>query len=292
MSESRTVKLKNTLVIMMCVLLFSGCGVQMEEEVKSVKEEISTLTDEISNITDEISTIVEEKDNPKNIAFFIIDKDTDSNVRCQSISIINVDVESKNMKVVNISDALYLNIGNDSYNPCWGAYYKGGYKQMISTLNQNLDMNIEDYLILDVENLSELSDALGGLELPENQDLDNIQLVSVLCDKMKSVDEATLDEAIDIYLKCVRTSIDEKMLLEGIKNVSGYTIVAADNFPQEDMQEEYVIGSKGTCSVPTDLEANVIWLHEFLLGQGDYQVSDTVKKYSAQIIKDVARYAQ
>ncbi len=37
------------------------------------------------------------------------------------------------------------------------------------------------------------------------------------------------------------------------------------------------------CVIPRDLEANVIWLHQFLFGTEDYRVSETVKTISAEI---------
>ena len=39
------------------------------------------------------------------------------------------------------------------------------------------------------------------------------------------------------------------------------------------------------CVLPITLESNVIWLHNFLYGANDYEVSEAVKKYSDWIVK-------
>ena len=50
------------------------------------------------------------------------------------------------------------------------------------------------------------------------------------------------------------------------------------------------IGSKGSSVIPLSLESNVQWLHEFLFEVEDYEVSDKVKEYSAQIEKETSPY--
>ena len=42
--------------------------------------------------------------------------------------------------------------------------------------------------------------------------------------------------------------------------------------------------------VPLDLESNVVWLHQFLFGDEDYTVTDSVKEYGKQIEAETAPY--
>lgn len=282
-------KVVNKIVLIVLMVFLIGCGKQPAEKV----------TDEPGNNQAEQSkeeplTTVEEEKKLQNIAFLVVEEDLNEESMCQSISIVNVDSETKNIKAVNVSSKLFLNIGDDNYQKCRAAYYKGGVEQMITTLNENLDLDISDFLVLDYNELEIFSNALGGIwiDVPKEQDFGTYQMTDDIIKQMQKVDETTLENAINIYISNVYTSIAEETLYEGMKNISDYSVVAEENFPQEDMKEDCRIGSMGTCCVPTDLEANVIWLHQSLLGQKDYKVSDTVKEYSSQIEKYVKRYAQ
>ena len=107
--------------------------------------------------------------------------------------------------------------------------------------------------------------------------------------KTKSIGELT--DLLPKVLKYVYTDIDETDMVELLKNISKYTIVDEGGFPTEENRTVETIGkSHGSCIVPLDLEENVIWLHEFLFEEEDYQVSDTVKECNKRIEKDTAPY--
>ena len=46
----------------------------------------------------------------------------------------------------------------------------------------------------------------------------------------------------------------------------------------------------GDCVVPTTLEDNVIWLHEYLFDDRNYVPSDNVKAFSAYIESETENY--
>ena len=50
------------------------------------------------------------------------------------------------------------------------------------------------------------------------------------------------------------------------------------------------IGAKGSCVIPTDLESNVVWLHQFLFDDEDYTVTESVKEYGKQIETETSAY--
>ena len=103
----------------------------------------------------------------------------------------------------------------------------------------------------------------------------------------------SLNELTDLLpkvLKYVYTSVDETDMVELLKNINKYSIVDEGGFPTEDMRTSNTIGSNGSCVVPVDLESNVVWLHEFLFGEEDYEVSSAVKECSQKIKADTAPY--
>lgn len=105
--------------------------------------------------------------------------------------------------------------------------------------------------------------------------------------------KCSIDTLIEVFNKAagnIYTSIGSDEIIELIKNISKYHIVAEDGFPQESMRTTGIIGAKGSSVIPLDLESNVVWLHQFLFNDQDYQVSDTVKEYSAKIKSETAPY--
>lgn len=107
--------------------------------------------------------------------------------------------------------------------------------------------------------------------------------------KTKSIGELT--ELLPKVLKYVYTDIDETDMVELLKNIANYKIVEEGGFPTAENRTVETLGkAKGSCVIPLNLEENVVWLHEFLFGETDYQVSDTVKECSKKIQTDSAPY--
>lgn len=107
--------------------------------------------------------------------------------------------------------------------------------------------------------------------------------------KTKSIGELT--ELLPKVLKYVYTDIDETDMVELLKNITKYTIVEEGGFPTEEYRTTETLGkAHGNCIIPTNLEKNVVWLHEFLFEEEDYQVSNTVKECDKRIKKDTAPY--
>ena len=50
------------------------------------------------------------------------------------------------------------------------------------------------------------------------------------------------------------------------------------------------MGAKGACVIPTSLEDNVVWLHQFLFEDMEYTVTQSVREYSQKIESDTSKY--
>ena len=111
----------------------------------------------------------------RNIALFGVDSTKgalDKDTRSDSIMIASINEDTGEIKLVSVYRDTYLNIGNDSYNKCNAAYAKGGPEQAIMMLNQNLDLNITDFVTVGFGGLSKAIDALGGIDI----DVDEAEL--------------------------------------------------------------------------------------------------------------------
>jgi len=117
------------------------------------------------------------------------------------------------------------------------------------------------------------------------------EVIQAMADKAKEADLSTLTAVCTKVLKNVYTSIDKDEIPAMLGQIANYSIVAEDGFPQSDMRVTETIGkANGSCVVPTNLADNVVWLHEFLFGVEDYEVSSTVKECSDQIIANTSPY--
>lgn len=117
------------------------------------------------------------------------------------------------------------------------------------------------------------------------------EVIKAMEEQAKQLSLGELTELLPKVLKYVYTSIDETDLLELLKNINKYTIVEEGGFPIEECRTVEMLGkAKGSCIIPMDLEENVVWLHEFLFEEEDYQVSETVKECSEKIKVDTAPY--
>ena len=132
--------------------------------------------------------IVFADDNPMNgyyqIALFGVDSRsknlTKGDNRSDTIIVCCIDKETHAVKLCSVYRDTYLNLGNDKYAKCNGAFAAGGATNAISMLNMNLDLAITDYVVVGFTGLIDIIDALGGvwIDVKENEinHLNNYQI--------------------------------------------------------------------------------------------------------------------
>lgn len=113
---------------------------------------------------------VEEKlsaysDSVINIALFGIDAEDGKIGRADSIIIATIDTTHKKLKLTSIMRDSYVTIeghGDDKINH---AYAFGGPQLAIKTLNENFDLNIDDFVAVNFTTLPKIIDMLGGVTI-------------------------------------------------------------------------------------------------------------------------------
>lgn len=104
-----------------------------------------------------------------NIALFGLDTRNAGSLgkgnRSDTIMIASINNDTKDVKIVSVYRDTYLNLANDKYNKCNGAYSVGGPDQAVAMLNMNLDLDIDYYMSVDFLAVSEVVDLLGGIEI-------------------------------------------------------------------------------------------------------------------------------
>lgn len=139
-------------------------------------EKVNLPTEEIvNNMSDEVIADAEsgEMKGYRNIAFFGVDStegDLDQNTRSDAIMICSINEDTGEVKLVSVYRDTLLNIGDGTYTKCNSAYAQGGAEQAINMLNQNLDMNITDFVTVGFGGLTDVVDALGGVTITVEED--------------------------------------------------------------------------------------------------------------------------
>lgn len=153
---------------------------KMEHTGEIAEEELS-----INELDEETQDILEGY---TNIALFGLDNRSNGSYKSgnsDSIMIVSINNDTKQVKLVSLYRDSYLNVYDDSFQKCNAAYAKGGPEYAIAMMNQNLDLDIKDYVAVDFNALSEVVDLLGGVEIElTNQEAENMK---VYIDEMMKV---------------------------------------------------------------------------------------------------------
>ena len=103
-----------------------------------------------------------------NIAVFGIDSRDSSIGRGNNsdvIIIVNINKGTGEIKLVSVFRDTYLKIGDDSYNKINAAYCLGGPQQAIKALNEDMDLNITDYVTFNWKAVATAINILGGVDI-------------------------------------------------------------------------------------------------------------------------------
>ncbi len=113
-----------------------------------------------------------------NIAVFGVDGRSDiEGDRTDTIMIVSMDFRNGNIKVTSVMRDLLVQIPEtkdtyESLDKINAAYAYGGPELAVKTLNENFDLNIKDYVIVNFDAMVDTVDALGGVEVNvQNEDV-------------------------------------------------------------------------------------------------------------------------
>ena len=108
-----------------------------------------------------------------NIALFGIDSratdEFEDGIRSDSIIVVSINNDTNSVKMVSVYRDTMLKITDDNdkvqYSKANHAFFKGGANCAVSMLNNNLDLDISEYIVVNFAGLTEIIDKLGGLTL-------------------------------------------------------------------------------------------------------------------------------
>lgn len=115
-------------------------------------------------------------------------------------------------------------------------------------------------------------------------------VVSAMLERAGKSSVSSLTDAVSKVLPNISTSLSVGDIVNMLSVAGDYSVTVSDGFPFEGKRNGGTIGSKGSCVVPYDLEANVNYLHKKLYGEENYVLSPDIKKYSDRIKADTNEF--
>lgn len=148
----------SVLALFLCALIGAFFHITKDYNHKSLSTEFNTIPPISQGIV--------------NIALFGVDarqKDSFEGLT-DSIMILSVNTDTGQLKIISIMrDSLTMVEGYDTPMKINAAYSLGGPELAIKTLNSNFDLDIKEYATVNFYGMSDIIDAVGGLEIDVNE---------------------------------------------------------------------------------------------------------------------------
>ncbi len=174
MSASRSKKKKHRIIIftieILLLLVVLACLFVWSKYQKLDHQPDMIGTEDIIN-EDLDESVQEVLKGYTNIALFGLDNRSNGSFDAGNsdvIMIASINNDTKEVRLVSVFRDTFLNVSSDgSYNfrKANYAYNKGGAEEAIRMLNRNLDLDIQDYVVVDFQAVTEAIDLLGGVEV-------------------------------------------------------------------------------------------------------------------------------
>jgi len=175
--------MKKLLVLALCLcmaLSFTGCAPQpgdqaSAESAETQAPEASPAAEDEELIMDELVPVEDLKVNDdivdtewKNILLLGGDSRGKNDYgRTDAIIILSVNMTDGGAKMTSIMRDTWVRLPEKGGQKINSANVYGGPQLVVSTINEYFNMNISDYVLVNMQALAEIIDALGGIEVPQ-----------------------------------------------------------------------------------------------------------------------------
>ena len=270
-----------------------------------------------------VSTGVEDNlANFRNVAILGIDSREDTyskGNRSDCIIIASINNNTKDVKMFSVYRDTYVQIEGHGLDKITHAYSYGGAELALNTLNTNLDLNIEEFIVVNFDAVKDAVNNIGGVTInitdeeashisgidkagtynltgeqalayarirhAEGGDYKRTErmrdVIAAIVEKVKTFNISQINKFIDEMLPKIYTNMTAADIFSFLPSITSVNITDSIGWP-------YNI--KGITldrwyGVPITLESNVERLHKEIFGEDNYIVSNTVKQISQDIIE-------
>ena len=153
------------------------------EDKKLNSNEISITNEKsiIKNIEDKNNKIY----NVENILLLGIDNEENAS---DTMIILTIDKTSKKIKLSSLMRDMYVNFGENKTNKLNYAYHYGGIKFAVKTINEQLKLNIKDYVKVNLLGLANVIDYMGGVSIDvKSEEIEDLNFHANEIAKLKKI---------------------------------------------------------------------------------------------------------
>lgn len=166
--KGRKVRRRILFVFEVLILLILAAGLYIGatlSKVETVELEEDVIVENVQEQLDE--KVVEKLKGYWNIALFGVDSRNAGTDYALSDTIIvaSINKDTKEIKMVSVYRDTYLDQTNGEFNKANEAYIMGGAQRAINMLNRNLDLDITNFVTVNMNVLAEVVNAIGGVEI-------------------------------------------------------------------------------------------------------------------------------
>ncbi len=127
-------------------------------------DELAALQESMSQVS--VSSDLVDDENVFNIVLTGVDRrDKTWNGNSDSMMLVSINFAKNRVSIISLMRDTYVNIPDVGYAKLNNAYARGGGKLMCETISANYNINVSNYAAVDFEDMIEIIDALGGVEL-------------------------------------------------------------------------------------------------------------------------------
>lgn len=157
-------KIIRNVIIALCVLLVLIGGTAFGV-VKWYNSNFKDSTGKEFNV----NPVEQKQTGIKNIALFGVDsREGTFEGHSDVIMVLSLDLDNGDVKLISILRDSYVEMEGYKNQKITHAYGYGGPELAVNTINQNFDLDIQDYVTVNFESLAAIIDALGGVEIDVN----------------------------------------------------------------------------------------------------------------------------
>ncbi|MGU8806304.1 LCP family protein [Clostridium perfringens] len=161
-NKTKNTKIKYIILALILIILVLVGGVAYY--ISSKLNKVQKVEVNKDNLAINKAQVYEER-YKKNIALFGIDAPKGKVGRSDAIMILTLDEEHKVMKLTSIMRDSYVDIPGHGDDKITHAYAFGGPELAMKTLNENFNVNVEDFMAVNFTSLPEIIDKLGGVKI-------------------------------------------------------------------------------------------------------------------------------
>lgn len=317
MKKNKGFKVLILIILIVVILLMIGIFFWhkfIDNKLKKVSYDVVDKTQ--VEVTDGVN---EELSGYRNIVLLGIGDEYGYKGRSDCIIIFSINQQDKRVKMTSIYRDTLVEVPGHGYAKINEAYAIGKAPLAMSTINRNLDLNITDYVTINIHVVKDLVDAVGGVEIEvpakevkhisgitsagtynltgeqaleyagiRREDLDKNRtekmriVLGKTFSKIKQLSLIEINKIADKILPEIHTSIQESEIEDTIKNIESYSMGESMGWPYE-VENKTIKGEEYV--IPNTLQKSVQRLHEELFDATDYKTTEVVEKISNTIIK-------